>query len=814
MQMTFDLQSVADYRRFLAVKSLPMYRIRGRSAWFPDEYAERIGVKAKAERFANYSPSDFLFDYQAAISAVAIRKKRFAVFADCGLGKTLILLEYLRHAADVLPKKKKLLVVSPLMVVKQTLAEAATFYRDACGLEQVKAAGLQDWLNGKGGRIGITNYDALTDDVEQGKLGCLVLDECFAKGTKVACVDEYDRIFEKHIENIVSGDTIINAWGKDKVSSVSRKEVRYAVVVNAGKKITCSPNHPFFTRRGWVCAQDLRPGDSIAQTKEAMRIMRSGILTANCGGRIAKILQSILLSEVAYVATGPSCESTYEGGTPEDWPQSLTMAAIRESEGQEGIGQNPGIESDDQPINAEKGFCQVEEYGAQTFRAWGQRAWLNCSADDFDECTWTELEGGVLLVTGPAGCRLSNALQARFSTPREENRRRGGWSLTLLQKAQRPEEGCEAGFVRVDGVAFLESGHPDLERFREADGKLYFYDIQAARHPSFTVNGLLVHNSSMLKSMYGKWGQTCIRLGKGLEWKLCATGTPAPNDRIEYGNHAVFLDHFPTLNAFLAKYFVNRGQTDNRWELKPHALEPFYRSLSHWCIFLTNPATYGWKDNCESIPPINVHIHDVDLTDEQNAIVTAKTGQLFATNIGGIVGRTTLGRIAKGNHNGRKVATEKPEFIRRLVESWPDESTIIWCLYNDEQAGIAKLFPDAASISGDTPLERRMELIDDFKAGKRKILISKPKILGFGLNLQIATRQVFSGLQDSYESFYQAVKRSNRYGSTRPLNVHIPVTDLERPMIETVLAKSKRVQHDTDAQERIFRDVAGTLGGN
>lgn len=86
------------------------------------------------------------------------------------------------------------------------------------------------------------------------------------------------------------------------------------------------------------------------------------------------------------------------------------------------------------------------------------------------------------------------------------------------------------------------------------------------------------------------------------------------------------------------------------------------------------------------------------------------------------------------------------------------------------------------------------------------MLISKGKILGFGLNLQIATRQIFSGLQDSYETYYQCVKRSNRYGSTRPLNVHIPVTELERPMIQTVLNKAKRVQQDTEEQERIFKE--------
>ena len=114
--------------------------------------------------------------------------------------------------------------------------------------------------------------------------------------------------------------------------------------------------------------------------------------------------------------------------------------------------------------------------------------------------------------------------------------------------------------------------------------------------------------------------------------------------------------------------------------------------------------------------------------------------------------------------------------------------------------------PGSGNISGDTPIEERVRIIDAFKAGEIRTIISKPKIMGFGLNLQICTRQVFSGIQDSYEEFYQAVKRSNRVGSTRPLNVHIPFTELEAPMIETVLSKAKRVQADTEEQERIFRD--------
>lgn len=318
------------------------------------------------------------------------------------------------------------------------------------------------------------------------------------------------------------------------------------------------------------------------------------------------------------------------------------------------------------------------------------------------------------------------------------------------------------------------------------------------------IGALILDESSMLKSHYGKWGQECIRLGRGLHWKLCLTGTPAPNDRIEYANHAVFLDHFPTVNSFLARFFVNRGETGERWELKPHALRPFYKALSHWCIFLSNPAVYGWKDNCRTLPPIHVHIHEIAMTSQQRAAVGDMTGAMFVDQIGGIGTRQKLGRIAKGEHNGQRIETNKTDFIRNLVSGFKDESALIWCIYNAEQSEMERAFPHAESIHGETEEADRVAMVDRFKAGESKLLISKPKILGFGLNLQIATRQVFSGLQDSYESYYQAVKRSNRIGSTKPLHVHIPITEIEAPMVENVLRKARQIDADTREQEAMF----------
>ena len=486
MNVVLDTNSVDDYRTFLKIKSLPMFSFVGREAWFPDEYAGHVGLSAPRSPDAEIELADHLFDYQRAGAELSIRKRKFAQFWRPGLGKTNAMLEHIRHARKVLPSAKRCLIISPLMVIDQTLEESAKFYPQLA-IEQVKARDLKTWLRGEGG-IGITNYEALTDDLEACNLGCLDLDE-----------------------------------------------------------------------------------------------------------------------------------------------------------------------------------------------------------------------------------------------------------------------------------------------------------------------------ASLLKSHYGKWGQVILRLGRGLEWKLCLTGTPAPNDRIEFANHAVFLDHHPNVNSFLARYFVNRGETQERWELKPHALEPFYRGLSHWALFLHDPATYGWVGNSATLPPIRVHVEHYDMTPEQQSAYRKLTGNVVVVRPGGIGSRSKLSQLAKGSMGGEDIPTGKFDAVKNLLDSWPKESTIIWCKFNPEQDRMAAMLPDAANIDGRTPHEERLKLLRDFKAGRIKTLISKPKILQFGLNLQIVTRHIWSTLQDSYEEFFQGCCRSNRVGSTKPLDVHIPISDLERPMVDNVLAKASRVTRDMEEQESIFK---------
>ena len=179
VQIRFDTRKAEDYRRFLAVRKCPVYHFKGSTAIVPDEYAKHIGMTPLKSNAKAYKPEIKLFDYQADITKLAIQKRKYAVFADCGLGKTLIILEYARHVAKV--TGGRVLIVSPLMVCNQTVAEAAHWYGERNGIDRIRAMDLQYWLdgeyNGFDSQIAVTNYEAIREGLRPGKLAGLILDE-------------------------------------------------------------------------------------------------------------------------------------------------------------------------------------------------------------------------------------------------------------------------------------------------------------------------------------------------------------------------------------------------------------------------------------------------------------------------------------------------------------------------------------------------------------------------------------------------------------------------------------------------------------
>lgn len=332
--------------------------------------------------------------------------------------------------------------------------------------------------------------------------------------------------------------------------------------------------------------------------------------------------------------------------------------------------------------------------------------------------------------------------------------------------------------------------------------------------PSLPVSAVVIDESSVLKQSMGARRTALIDAFRGVRWKLCCSATPAPNDRIEYAQHAYFLDVVRSPREFLARFFVNR---DGEWQLKRHGVASFYQHLASWSVFMRHPAAYGFGDNLADLPPMSVEFPAVGLTDAQTEEARewerGDQSSLFGATAGGITSRTKMMQIAHGfildDNEIRRFESYKPDAIARIVnETHGNEPVIVWVTFDEEADALAALIPDAVAISGKTARAKRDVIIEGFRRSEGpRVLLAKPSMLGHGLNFQACRVQVFSTITDSYERYYQAIRRSHRYGQTRPVLVYIPLTPLDEAMCQNVLAKQATWEADAALQERAYIDV-------
>lgn len=735
-------------------------------------YAEFIAAKrvvaspAGFEAPANLNPH--LFAFQHDVCEFLLRLGRCAAFLDTGLGKTLVQLEWARCVVE--HTNKPVLILAPLAVAAQTVREAQKF-----GIDAVVA---RDGSTVSGARIYVTNYERL-DKFDVSAFDGVVLDECFAAGTKVDAPSGPVRI-----ENIREGMYISNAVGTDRVSNVHRREVPYAVrVTTATACFIASPNHPVFTQRGWVGAQHLRPGDYALETTAAMSLVRDRICSEIPGSESAAVLRDILLSEMADEATGDIGGSSLARGGAASRTSESPMVPIWRSGSDEGIGKDCGVESIASPGSSGEDQPYIESHEAQTFRAWGQWQGSDSAAVDSDGCVGRRMDSGVSLVTGPTASRLSDALQTRLRESEIENRNRGGWRITPQSQSEGHQEGCGTGWVRVDGTEILESGNPELEQFRDADGKLYFYDLGATRHPSYSVNGMLVHNSGILKSFMGQTKRKLCELFADKPYRLACTATPAPNDYMELGNHSDFLGVMPS-NEMLSRWFINDTMNFGTYRLKNHAIGPFWDWMASWSRCISKPSDLGYSDDGFVLPELHVHRHvlDSDMTEGADGALFRQV-EMSATSL-------HKEKRLSLNDRAQKVAEE----VNGDSEAW-----VVWCDTDYEADVLTRLIPDAIEVRGSQSLDRKEAGLLEFSEGRARVIITKPSIAGFGLNWQHCANMAFVGVSYSYESFYQAVRRCWRFGQKRPVNVHVAMAHTESGIWDTVTRKADN--HDSMKRE-------------
>jgi DNA modification methylase len=151
-----------------------------------------------------------------------------------------------------------------------------------------------------------------------------------------------------------------------------------------------------------------------------------------------------------------------------------------------------------------------------------------------------------------------------------------------------------------------------------------------------------------------------------------------------------------------------------------------------------------------------------------------------------------------------KIESNKPARIMEIVQRHPGDQVLIWTQFDEEGEILLSLMPDTVAITGKTKIADRVKILEDFRTGKIKTLISKPRLMGSGLNLQFLSICIFSWSQDSFEEFYQAVGRLQRYGQKKQVKIYIPYTDLEKPMLDNVMKKQRTYLEDSEYQERLY----------
>lgn len=286
------------------------------------------------------------------------------------------------------------------------------------------------------------------------------------------------------------------------------------------------------------------------------------------------------------------------------------------------------------------------------------------------------------------------------------------------------------------------------------------------------VDGVVLDESSILKSYSGKVRNQIIDMFKATPFKMACTATPAPNDYMELGNHAEFVSAM-TRTEMLATFFTHDGGNTSKWRLKGHAVDRFWDWVSQWAVTVTSPSDLGYDAGGFELPPLNVNTVVV----ESDSPVD--DSRLFA------VEAITL----SDQQRARRTTVElKGDRIAQRVNS-DDAQWLIWCDLNAESDYLAKSIPDAWEVRGSDSDEYRERAMLGFADGTVRVLVTKPSIAGFGMNWQNCSHMAFCGLSHSYEQFYQAVRRCWRYGQTLPVEVDVVVSDQETAIVGNVVSK-------------------------
>lgn len=299
-------------------------------------------------------------------------------------------------------------------------------------------------------------------------------------------------------------------------------------------------------------------------------------------------------------------------------------------------------------------------------------------------------------------------------------------------------------------------------------------NYQKIEHFDLTLfGGVVLDESSILKSTNGHYRTKLIQDCAAVAFRLAATATPAPNDFMELGNHAEFLG-IMSYTDMLATFFVHDGGDTQKWRLKGHAENDFWKWMASWGVMLRKPSDLGYQNDGYDLPELKQHQHLV----RAEYAPSMDTGLLFPMEA-----RTMKERQAAR----RDTVAERVALAVAITPA--DRPFVWWCNLNAESEGLAKAIPGAVEVRGSDTEDEKERKITAFLAGEIRVLVTKSSIAGFGLNFQHCADTGFVGLNDSFEQVFQAIRRFWRFGQTKPVNAHFIAAETEGAVVANLRRK-------------------------
>jgi DNA modification methylase len=306
--------------------------------------------------------------------------------------------------------------------------------------------------------------------------------------------------------------------------------------------------------------------------------------------------------------------------------------------------------------------------------------------------------------------------------------------------------------------------------------------------------GVVLDESSILKNFTGKTRRMLTDRFADTPYRLCCTATPSPNDYTEFGQHADFLGVCSPAQM-LATYFINDTFNTGDWRLKKHAETAFWQWVSTWAACISKPSDIGFDDTGYILPPLNMQTIIVDVDE----VVDRDEGELF---------RTPTLSATKMHKELRLTAFNRAKQVAELANN-SDEAWLVWCNTNQESEMLASMIPDGVEVRGSHTAKFKETAIADFLSGETRVLISKAGMMGFGLNFQHCRNIAFVGMSYSFESFYQALRRSYRFGQKHSVNAYIIHASTEGPIMKTIkekIGQHEEMQKQMKIAAEFFRD--------